>query len=235
MSSGLTLSALVPGVLGYEYDLIMPGGVQFTVRPFVIVLPGGDVWLCSPGPISDALAAQIEALGPVRHLVSPNTYHHVYLGDAIARWPEAKVWAPAGLEKKRPDLRIDATLSPEAEAAWGGVIRLQLIEGAPDLNEWVFFYAPSRALIVTDLVFNLQRWDSWMSSIVFWMMGVNERRLAQSRAWRFILGKDRAALAKSARAVVAFDAEVLLPSHGGIIQGQVKPELERAMAWMLAG
>ena len=72
-------------------------------------------------------------------------------------------------------------------------------------------------------------------SIVFWMMGVNERRLAQSRAWRFILGKDHAALAKSARAVVALDAEVLLPSHGGIIQGQVKPELERAMAWMLAG
>ena len=235
MSNEPTLSPLVPGVWGYEYELVLPGGVQFTVRPFVIVLPDGGVWLCSPGPISDALAAQIEALGPVRHLVSPNTYHHVYLGDASRRWPDAKVWAPAGLEKKRPDLRIDATLSPEAEAAWGGVVQLLLIEGAPALNEWVFFYRPSRALIVTDLVFNLQRWDSWMSSIVFWMMGVNEHRLAQSRAWRFVLAKDRAALARSARAVVALDAEVLLPSHGGVIQGQVKPELERAMAWMLAG
>ena len=26
---------------------------------------------------------------------------------------------------------------------------------------------------------------------------------------------------------------VMTASHGGIIQGQVKPELERAMAWML--
>jgi hypothetical protein len=67
------------------------------------------------------------------------------------------------------------------------------------------------------------------------MMGVNEHRLAQSRAWRFVLAKDRAALARCARAVVALDAEVLLPSHGGVIQGEVKPELERAMAWMLAG
>jgi hypothetical protein len=235
MSSAQSLSPLAPGVWGYDYELIMPGGVEFPVRPVVIVLPDGGVWIVSPGPISDALAAQIEALGPVRHLVSPNTYHHLHLGDAARRWPEAKVWAPEGLQKKRPELRIDATLSAEAEVAWGGAIQLLLMEGAPALNEWVFFHRPSRALLVTDLVFNIQSWRSAMSSFVFWMMGVNEHKLAQSRAWRWFLAKDRAALARSAQAVVALDAALLVPSHGAVIERDVKAELSRAMAWMLAG
>ena len=178
MSSAETLTPITEGLWGYEYDLFMFGIVHITVRPLVATLPEGGLWLCSPGPITDALAAQIEALGPVRHLVSPNLYHHRYLGDAERRWPEATIWAPEGLAKKRPDLPPHKLLSAEAKAAWGGAFDLLLIEGNPHLNEWVFFHRTSRALLVTDLLFNLQRWRGWAASVAYWATGVGDHRLA---------------------------------------------------------
>jgi len=234
MSSAETLTPITEGLWGYEYDLFMFGIVHITVRPLVATLPEGGVWLCSPGPITDALAAQIEALGPVRHLVSPNLYHHRYLGDAARRWPEATIWAPEGLAKKRPDLPPHKLLSAEAKAAWGGVFDLLLIEGNPHLNEWVFFHRPSRALLVTDLLFNLQRWRGWAASVAYWATGISHHRLAQTVEWRMLV-RDRAATARSARALVAWEPQLLVPSHGDVLRADVVPELNRALAWMLAG
>ena len=234
MSRAETLTPITEGLWGYEYDLFMFGIVHITVRPLVATLPEGGVWLCSPGPITDALAAQIEALGPVRHLVSPNLYHHRYLGDAARRWPEATIWAPEGLAKKRPDLPPHKLLSAEAKAAWGGVFDLLLIEGNPHLNEWVFFHRPSRALLVTDLLFNLQRWSGWAASVAYWATGVGDHRLAQTVEWRMLV-RDRAATARSARALVAWEPQLLVPSHGDVLRADVVPELNRALAWMLAG
>ena len=234
MSSAETLTPITEGLWGYEYDLFMFGIVHITVRPLVATLPEGGLWLCSPGPITDARAAQIEALGPVRHLVSPNLYHHRYLGDAARRWPEATIWAPEGLAKKRPDLPPHKLLSAEAKAAWGGVFDLLLIEGNPHLNEWVFFHRPSRALLVTDLLFNLQRWSGWAASVAYWATGVGDHRLAQTVEWRMLV-RDRAATARSARSLVAWEPQLLVPSHGDVLRADVVPELNRALAWMLAG
>jgi hypothetical protein len=234
MSSAETLTPITEGLWGYEYDLFMFGIVHITVRPLVATLPEGGLWLCSPGPITDALAAQIEALGPVRHLVSPNLYHHRYLGDAARRWPEATIWAPEGLAKKRPDLPPHKLLSAEAKAAWGGVFDLLLIEGNPHLNEWVFFHRPSRAMLVTDLLFNLQRWSGWAASVAYWATGVGDHRLAQTLEWRMLV-RDRAATARSARALVTWEPRLLVPSHGDVLRADVVPELNRALAWMLAG
>ena len=234
MSDAETLTPITEGLWAYEYDLFMFGIVHITVRPLVATLPEGGLWLCSPGPITDALAAQIEALGPVRHLVSPNLYHHRYLGDAARRWPEATIWAPEGLAKKRPDLPPHKLLSAEAKAAWGGVFDLLLIEGNPHLNEWVFFHRPSRALLVTDLLFNLQRWSGWAASVAYWATGVGDHRLAQTVEWRMLV-RDRAATARSARALVAWEPQLLVPSHGDVLRADVVPELNRALAWMLAG
>ncbi|MCK6523676.1 DUF4336 domain-containing protein [Myxococcota bacterium] len=234
MPSADKLTPITDGLWGYEYDLFMFGFVHITVRPVIAKLPDGGVWILSPGPMSEALAAEIEALGPVRHLVSPNLYHYLSLGDAARRWPEARVWAPEGLAKKRPDLPAHTLLSDEAREAWGGVFDLQLIAGNPHLNEWVFLHRPSRALIVTDLLFNLQRWEGFAATLAYWATGTGGRRLAQTTEWRFMV-RDRAAAARSARALVAWEPEILIPSHGDILRADVVPELRRALAWMLAG
>ena len=55
----------------------------------------------APGPQAggrapeDGVVDVVRALGPVRHLVSPNKLHHLFLGAWQARFPDAKLWGTA--------------------------------------------------------------------------------------------------------------------------------------------
>ena len=60
-------------------------GFPYPTRMAVVRLTGGDLWVWSPVGLSDELAAEVESLGAVRHLVSPNKIHHLFLGE----------WAPS--------------------------------------------------------------------------------------------------------------------------------------------
>ena len=77
------------------------GGMELGGRMTVIRLPDGGLWLHSPVKLDAAARSAVEALGPVRFLVAPNTMHHLALGDWAAAYPSAKVLAPAGLRQKR--------------------------------------------------------------------------------------------------------------------------------------
>lgn len=146
------LQNLAPDLWILDHPQRLPGGLRMSTRMTIVRLPGGDLWLHSAVPLSDADAAAIDALGPVRHIVAPNLLHHLYLAPARARWPAARVWAPPGLRDKRPDLAIDAHLTGDAPTAWAGAIAALPIDGAPAIAETVFIHRPSATLIVGDLV-----------------------------------------------------------------------------------
>ena len=92
-------------------------GLQLGTRMTAIRLPDGALWLHSVVAIDDLLADEIQALGPVRHIVVPDLYHHVYVVDAVQRWPAARVYAPTAMRRKRPELRIDAELTETPDSA----------------------------------------------------------------------------------------------------------------------
>ena len=52
------------------------------------------------------LVKEVDALGRVAHLVSPNRIHHLYLGDWKALYPAARLWGPASTISKRSDLAL---------------------------------------------------------------------------------------------------------------------------------
>lgn len=222
------LTELAPDVRAYEYDVYMPGRVHFPCRTVVVRLPGGGLWLHSPGPIADSLAAELERWGPVEHLVAPSLLHHLFLGQASARWPQARTWGAAGLGAKRPDLRLDATLGQD-EAPWAEVLAPMPIAGAPFVGETVFLHRPSGSLLVTDLLFNIHRWNTPQTAWVLWMVGA-QRRLASSRAWRMWV-KDKAAYGRSVREVVAAAPRRLIPAHGDVIDALPAGALPEALAW----
>jgi len=53
-------------------------------RMTVVRLANGGLWLHSPVAMSAQLQQELDALGPVAHIVCPNLYHHVYAGEAVA-------------------------------------------------------------------------------------------------------------------------------------------------------
>ena len=201
-------------------------------RMFVVRLADG-LWVHSPIKLDDAIAAEVEALGPVRHLVAPNCFHHLHMGAASERWPEAKVHAPAGLRAKRKDLRIDFDLR-DGDHPWGDAFEQIEIVGAPALDEFVFLHRRSKTLIVCDFVFNIHENPSFMTRLILRMVGVWQR-LAQSRIWRHYT-KDRQAAARSAGRVLELEFTRVLASHGRTEEGpEVREKLREGLSWMLAG
>jgi hypothetical protein len=202
-------------------------GFWLPLRSTVLTLSGGGLAIVSPVAFDDAVAARIDALGPVELLVAPSKLHHLHVAAAHARWPKARVHAVAGLREKRRDLHIDAEI--EGERALDADLLAIPIEGVPSFGEHVFLHRPSRTLVVTDLVFHVQASRGWLTPLVLRMMGAPRGTLGQSRAWRWA-AKDRGALAASLRRVLALDFDRLVVAHGEVIETGAKAALERAMA-----
>jgi hypothetical protein len=74
-------------------------------------------------------------------------------------YPEATTWAAPGLrarrQVRRSGVRLDHDLSEMTPPGWDG-IRLTIVPGGFGFREVAFFHQPSRTLVMTDLVLNLQ-------------------------------------------------------------------------------
>ena len=193
-------------------NLRLPLGLRMPVASPVIRLPDGSLVIYSPVAFDDAGAAAINALGDVRHIVAPSLYHHLYAKDAAARWPAARLHATPSLAAKRPDLTIHSTLDA-TDPAWRDVLDVQLIAGAPKLDEVVLFHRPSGTLACADFVFNVTQPANVMTRMVLAMTGTGGRELRQSRVWRFT-AKDRAELRGSIERILTWPIAQVVPVHG---------------------
>ena len=90
----------------------------YPTRMALIRLSDGGLFAWSPIAFSAALKDRVDALGPVRYLVSPNRLHHLFLQEWKSAYPQAKLYASPGLRKKRQDLAFDGELGEEPEPGW---------------------------------------------------------------------------------------------------------------------
>jgi hypothetical protein len=175
----------------------------------------------------------VEALGPVGHLYSPNTFHHLRIGDWKAAFPSAKLHAPPGLAKKRPDLRIDRFHPAAPEPAFEGVVDEHGVEGFR-LEETVLFHLPSRTLVVADLVHNIGRPTHGWTKTYTKAMGFYDR-VALSRAIRWTAFPDKAAARRSIDALLALPFDRLVVGHGAPLTTGAKDALAAAYTWLGPG
>lgn len=205
-------------------------GMPFTVTMTVLRLGPGDLLLYSPLELTQERRAALESLGKVAHLYAPNLYHHRWIGDWAAAFPSARVHAPAGLSKKRADLRVDRAHAADAEPAFAGLVREQRIDGCR-LEECVLVYHPARTLIVADLVQNIGRPPDPWSRLYARMMGFYDR-VALSRALRWTAFSDRAAARKSLDELLAIPFDGLIVGHGAPLLRGGREALENAFSWL---
>jgi hypothetical protein len=219
---------LTPTVFDFQ-QILPPLGFHFPTRMTVLPLGGRKLALVSPIPIDDQTAASLAALGDVAYLVAPNLLHHLYLADAIRRYPGATVLAPPALRTKRPDLRIDATLDAPLPGELAAAVEVVRVQGMPALDEFVLFHRESRTLVVTDLVFNLVHPEGLVAHAVLSLVGCHGR-LATSRAVRLLV-KDRPAAAASLERILLLPSQTLVMAHGEVVRAGAGKALAQAFRW----
>ncbi|MGA7778693.1 MAG: DUF4336 domain-containing protein [Paraburkholderia sp.] len=200
-------------------------------RMTVVRLANGGLWLHSPVAMSAAVRAELDALGPISHIVCPNLYHHVYAGDAQAAYPQAMLHGPQALRLKRKDLRLDADLSETPHADWSGELVPLSIHGCM-LAETVFFHVPSRSLITSDLVENFTSSPHWPTRMYLKACGL-EGKITWGRPYR-LLYRDRKAARASMDRLLQWPFERVVVAHGDLILNDAHDSIERGMAWLKA-
>lgn len=204
-------------------------GLHVGTRMTVVRLRDGSLWIHSPVALDDELRGALDELGPVRHVIAPNRFHHLYAGDYAAAYPEAKLYGAPGLGAKRQDLEFAAELGPGFEGEWSAEIPSTPIEGTM-LQETVFMHAASRSLISADLLENFTGSDHWPTRLYLKVSGI-DGHAGVSRLLRPAF-RDRPAARRSVDRVLTWDFERLLVCHGELVERDGRALLREVYTWL---
>ncbi len=210
-------------------------GAPYPTRSVIARLQNGGLWVWSPIKLTANLRAEVDCLGPVRHLVSPNKLHHLYLQEWKAAYPEASLWGPQSTIKKRPDLSFREALTDKPPPEWLADFGQAWFRGSFAMDEIVFFHRPSATVIVADLIqtfsdrFLRQYWGFWR--FLARLDGLTEDQACAPLEWRlsFI---DRAPARRARDKMLGWNCRRVIVAHGEWPRAGGNAFLAKSFRWL---
>jgi hypothetical protein len=212
-------------------------GFDYPTRMVIVRLVDGALWLWSPIEKTKTLADAVRALGPVQHIVSPNSLHYLFLAEWQAEFPGARLWGTASTIAKCRSLRFSEPLADVAPAAWEGQIDQFYFTNSLFMNELVFFHRASRTAIIADLsqtfseAFLRDYWPWWLRWIA------RRSKMLEGQGYPPIdyrlSFRDRASARPKIRALIGEHPDHVVVAHGEIVRSQGEAFLRGAFSWLL--
>lgn len=217
------------------------GSIPFTVRMALARLPDGGLWVWSPIEPEERLLGVIDALGPVRHLISPNALHYAHIPAWSERYPEARTWASPGVRARARSQGIDVRFTDDLDdgppSDWDGAIDQTVFRGSRLIEEVAFHHRASGALLLADMI-QAHEPDRVLSVRLRALMRLVGTLTPEGRTPYDLRATF---LGRHARARPALDAigrwhpERLVVAHGRCIERGAWPRIERTFAWLAPG
>ena len=233
-----TLKPVAEGIWLIDAPHVKFYGLPFSTRCTVVRLASGGLWVHSPTVLSEALKAELAALGPVEHLIAPNWIHYVSVKDWQAAYPDAVAWAAPGVVKRAASRNVSITfdhdLGAEAEGPWAGQIDQLIVSGSKLHSEAVFFHRASSTLILTDLIenFEAKNMPFWLRPLL-WLGGVLAPNGSMPRDIRASFGAHKDVLRGHIETMLGWAPERVIVAHGAWFFSGGTEALKRAFAWLL--
>ena len=208
-------------------------GFDFPTRMTVIRLSDGALFIWSPVALSRELQRAVEVLGPVRHIVAPNSLHHLFIGEWQTAYPEAKLHAAPRLREKRPDLRWDTELGDKPAADWSNDIDQVVVRGNRITTEVVFFHRRSRTAIFADLIQNFESgWFEGWRAFAAKLDLMTAPRPTVLRKYRATF-TDRTIARNAIERIIEWPTEGVLAAHSPLIANDGRAAIAHAFGWLL--
>lgn len=208
-------------------------GFRYPTRMAVLRLADGSVFLWSPIKLSAPLKAAVDKIGPVQHIVAPNSLHHLFIQDWAAAYPKAQLHAPPGLPRKRADLTFHDTLTDEPAPEWDGQIDQMVVRGNKITAEVVFFHRASATTIFTDLLQNFPSdWFTGWRRIIARLDLMVAPEPSVPRKFRLAFS-DKAAARAAIAQVQNWPTQRVLMAHGPAVAQDGRALIQRAFKWLM--
>lgn len=211
-------------------------GVAFPTRMTVIRLRSGGLFVHSPTELTPELKHQIDSLGPVEHLVSPNRIHYWWIGQWGEAYPTAVKWASPEVEEaiQSLDWKFDRKLANTDSFPWDEEIRQLRVTGSRFLEEYVFFHEASKTLILADLIENFEldrvpsRWERFLLSCA----GNTDPDGKLPIDLRFSYFGRHDQLSEAINTMITWQPRRVIVAHGRWYSQDGVNELKRAFRWV---
>ena len=209
----------------------------FPTRMTLVRLADGALWCHSPIAPDDALFAAVDALGPIRHLISPNPLHYTHIAAWKQRYPQATAWASPGVRERAASQRIEVTFDADLDDApplpWADTIDQLCFRGSRVMQEIVFLHRASASLILTDLIENFE--PAKLPTAMRWLArlgGVTDPDGKAPLDMRLTYVGHKAEARDSFARVLAWQPQRVILAHGRCYLDNAVAELRRAFRWL---
>lgn len=210
--------------------------IPFSTRMTVVRLQNGDLWCHSPIAPDEKLLAQIDQLGEVRHLVSPNYIHYAHIAAWKKIYPQAIAWASPNVRERAKSQNIavtfDRDLGSTPPSEWTSEMDQHIFQGSRIMQEVVFFHYADKTLILTDLIENFE--TDKMGLFWHWVMKLAGNADPDGKAPLDMRATftERDSARDSLAYITAWQPEKILLAHGRYYLENSAAELKRAFRWL---
>ena len=204
------------------------GGMDITTQMVIIRLPDQSLALISPVAIDGETKKEIDDLGEVRHIISPNNFHHMFAGDVKSLYPSANYWCSEELKNRVKGLPDSNNLHELPLDFWQGQMETVRVSSKHLADEIAFYHKESKTLILTDLLQKMSGELSFMSKLFALINGVRDRA-AVSRLYKLMV-KDKNEFRESLSEILKWDFETALLAHNCNLEDGAKTEVESAFS-----
>jgi hypothetical protein len=151
------------GIVDGPFEYLAVAGIRlplrFTTRMTVVRLSDGDQFLHSPVRFERRLADELEKLGRVRHLISPNQFHYAHIGEWADAFPDAIAWASPRVRQRARlrnlNIRFTRDLGAMPPEEWRVDLDQTLFPGGY-FKEFIFLHRETRSLVVAHTIINIE-------------------------------------------------------------------------------
>ncbi|NEP05693.1 MAG: DUF4336 domain-containing protein [Okeania sp. SIO2G4] len=214
--------------------------IPFPTRMTIVRLKNGELWCHSPIELTPKLKAEIDKLGLVRHLISPNKIHYTYIHNWAKAYPEATAWASPGVLERAAQQKIEVTfhtfLADEAPVEWSEEIAQLIFRGSRFMDEVVFFHRQSSTLILTDLIENFElNKVSKKFGFLIKLIGCAAPNGKTPLDLRVTFWGRKNQARDCFKQMLKWEPQKIILSHGKWYEKNGTAELNRAFAWLGQG
>lgn len=212
--------------------------IPFSIRMTIIKLKDRSLWCHSPIKPNKKLFEEINKLGKVRHLVSPNKIHYAYIGEWKKYYPDALAWSSPGVKERARSqhifIKFDCSLENNPPASWSEEIDQLIFKGSYVLEEVVFFHKSSQTLIVADLIENFEpkRTKSFLWKNIHKLAGISDPDGQTPIDYRISFFRQKEQARQCLSRMLKWNPKKIILAHGRWYDKDGIIELKRALRWL---